>query len=122
MVKCLVGEEPLTWNTGRYIKPRSIQNQMCPVCNSGAFETVKHFLFECPALGKSRESFIETLRDVCDTSEEIIVNRNSKAIIAAEMYVGVDFKSKLMCLGESVYNMYKERHQCQCRELQTHLQ
>ena len=88
MVKCLVGEEPLAWNTGRHTKPRSMQNQMCIVCNNGGFETIKHFLFECPAISKSRQTFCNTLKDVCSTGEEIIVTHNIKAIIAAEMFVG----------------------------------
>ena len=112
MAKCLVGEEPLAWNTGRHVKPRSIQNQMCTVCNNGGFETIKHFLFECPALCKSRQSFLDTLKRVCEACDDIIQNHNYRTIIAADLYVGADYRSKLRDVGECIYKMFKERHQC----------
>ena len=114
MAKCLVGEEPLLWNTGRYVQPRSMQNRMCTVCDSGGFETVRHFLFECDKLLKSRCSFINTLHMVCIDADYIINCRDHRAVISAELNVGSNYKYKFKLLAESIYSMEKVLSQVEC--------
>ena len=109
MVKLLVGEEPFAWNTGRYIKPRSIQHRMCAVCKSGALETTKHFLYECSSLTESRVDFVETIREVCSDSETIIVRRDSKIVVSGLLYVGTDYRAKLEMVARAIYKMYVHR-------------
>ena len=106
MVKFLAGEEPLAWNTGRYIKPRSMQNRICKICNAGAFETVSHFLFECPALASQRSQFINTLCELCAVGENIVTQGDFKSIISASLFVGANYKYRLKCIGSRILDMY----------------
>jgi hypothetical protein len=109
MIKLLVGEEPLAYNRGRYVKPRSIQHQMCKVCNSGALETTEHFLYECIALEESRETFTRAIRELCDNGEAIVALHNSRIVVAAQVDVGPHYLSKLRLIANSIFYMYVQR-------------
>ena len=108
MVKLLIGEEPLNWNLGRYIKPRCMQNRTCKLCTNGAFETIKHFLFECSALCDTRASFLSKLYEVCLDGEQIVMSKDYKGIIAANINVGTNYKAKLKLIAEAVMVMFSQ--------------
>jgi hypothetical protein len=108
MVKLLVGEEPLAYNLGRFIKPRSIQNQMCQVCRSGALETTKHFLFECEPLENSRQALFSLIRVICGRAD-VINARDCKCIVSAQVCAGNQYFKKIKMVAETTFNMYKHR-------------
>ena len=107
MIRLLVGEEPLEWNTGRFIRPRSMQNRMCKVCDTGAFGTVKHFMFECKELDEPRHMLNDTVTELCPYGKDIMLSRNSDAIISAALDVGADYRLKLEKIASKVYEMFK---------------
>ena len=88
MVKLMTGEEPLAWNRGRYIKPVTIQNRVCKVCSGGAFETTKHFIFECVELDAERQKLFEAIRLYCWDGDHIILMKDVKSLVSAQLYVG----------------------------------
>jgi hypothetical protein len=115
MVKLLVGEEPLRYNTGRYVHPRSVQNQLCNVCNNGDVETAKHFLFVCEPLATSRLHFETTIKEVMYDGEQIVRTSNVKDILSADTAVGVsrvDTLYNLSLIAKSVHSMFLHRNYC----------
>ena len=109
LVKMLVGEEPLAWNTGRFVKPKCMENRMCKLCNSGSFENIRHFMFECSCLATTRFNFTNYLSEVCDFADTIVSLCDYKSVITARLPVGVDYKEKLCGIACKLWDMYKQR-------------
>ena len=109
MIKLLVGEEPLAWNKGRYVKPVSFENRSCKLCNVGAPENVEHFLFDCKALELQRQKLYDGIRLFCPDAEKIIRKKDVKSIVSAQMYVESNYKSKLAIIANLVFTMYRTR-------------
>ena len=108
-VKLLVGEEPLGWNTGRFIRPRCMENRTCKMCNDGSFENICHFMFECSYLAPTRSHFIDVLFDVCEDAENIVTFHDYKRVITANLPVGINYKEKLCSVANSLWAMFRQR-------------
>jgi exonuclease III len=112
MVKLLVGEEPLRYNTGRQEYPRSVQNQLCNICKNGDLETTMHFLYICEPLAVSRITFVNLLKAARPDGEQLIRAKNVQEVLRADTTVGiqrVDYLYNLSLIAESVHSMFLHR-------------
>ena len=109
MVKMLVGEEPLNWNLGRYEKPQSMQNRVCKICNTGQFETIRHFLYECSELEEAKQPFVSSLIEFSEQGQEIVRQCDIKLVVSAHVNVGNNYMWKLATLADKVFLMFSKR-------------
>jgi exonuclease III len=113
MVKFLVGEEPLNINIGRFVKPKSTQNQLCNVCTSGCMEDNKHFLFVCESLAKSRQVFETLLMEIGLDGTNVFRSRNVQAVLRADIGLEVttreDYLYTLSTIAQCIYSMFLQR-------------